>query len=440
MIKLTDINEIPVRVLLLNGSPRKKNNSGILLEKANETIDSLPNTETRELHIFGKHYDPANTKDDFAEFLALWRWADAIVLSAPIYTAAGPGILYHAFDRLATELEPELAQGRYEKAGAVIMQGSETYGMVELGLENAIELFSSLHVIPAYRLAGRVPDKEQPQDERLFAGARELGKQVVDVARILRLASDITPKNRANLFVINAGVDQPEIGDAITARIVNKLSKSELVSVSTYRFAGKRMEGCHHCNQYCYEHFDCVYKDGFQEFKEKWLQADGILWVSSSGRVGPPTAVRCALDRLSENGFSTVLHRTITQSVPYQFAKYRRPEGVIAYDTIRYGGQSLAQQFYFDHAVLRGNLIVTGSDTNYPLGPAAFLRQATQLGSDQFLTDAVDRLTQDIERLTARVLAAKYAAYESLSEEYFPARTKMGLTDKPSYEESVSNE
>lgn len=427
------LDDTPVRVLAINGSPRKNSNSGILLEKALGTLIEQKNVEIQKLYIWDKHYDQADQQDDFDELLEKWRWADAVILSMPVYTAAGPGLLYNAVDRLAEALEPDIRKGEYKKAAGFIMQGSETWGMVELGLENIIDVFASLHCIPVYRLAGRVPDKQPPEDLRLLNGALELGRQVVEIARMLKLGYQQPPVSSANILVLNAGVNDSEIGDKITERVQARLLALPGITAETYRFAGKKIEGCHHCNTYCGKHLECAYKDGFQEFRDKWLRADGLIWICSADYIGPPAIVRCALDRLSETGFSTVMDRFLTQGIPYAFAKYTRPEGSVVYGRKRYGGQQEIQQFFFNHAVLRSNLPVTGSDPNSPLGPAAFLRSASQLGCDQTFTEAVDLFTKDIADLARRVLTAKFAAFESISENYFPSRNRMGITDKEAY-------
>jgi|GEM_PF-2187233 len=433
-----DFGEIPVKLLLVSGSPRKKSNSDLLLNEALIGAQAAGPTEVRSFQFSQKRVFPAESeaeeakRDDFDELLEKWRWADAVIWAMPVYTAAGPGLVYNALDRLAQALRPGLKNAGYRKAAGLIMQGSETWGLLELGLENAIDVFASLHCIPVSRLAGQVPDQQQPP-ESLLERSRALGGEVAEIAGLLRLAYGKPPADDANVVILNAGVENAGIGVQIEERLTARLSGIPGIHVSSFSFSGKKIEGCHHCNSYCGKYLECAYKDGFQEFRRKWLEADGLIWISSANHLGPPVVVRRALDRLSEIGFSTVKHRHLAESAPFAFAKYTRPEASISYGDTRYGGQEQSLQFFITHAVLRGNLPITGSDPQSPLGPAEFLRAVSQLGSNQWFTQAVDSLADDVADLARRVLTAKREAYPGLPDRYYPSRTNMGITDKEAF-------
>ncbi len=432
-MKKSDWESITVNLLLICGSPRKKSNSAILLDRALQGAQQQKNLEVQTFYFSGNQFreDLSGTeRDGFAELIEKWRWADAVILAMPVYTAAGPGLAYSALDRLVEALRPEIANAGYQKVAGVIMQGSEAWGLVELGAQHAIELLACVHCLPVSRLAGRVPDQEPPP-QPLLDNSFAVGNEVAEIARLIKLAHRNPLAASANLLILNAGVEDPGIGAEITKRVENRISGiAANAKVRVFDFAGKKIEGCHHCNSYCGKHLECTYKDDFQEFREKWLWADGIIWVISANRLGAPAIVRRAVDRLSEVGFSSVRHKHLTQGAPFAFAKYTKPEAAIAYGAACYGGQTQAQEFIISHSVLRGNLPVTGSDPQSLLGPADQLRSVSQLGCNLVFIEAVDAIADDVAELSRRVAFAKRAAYDVLPERYFPSRTIMGTADK----------
>ncbi len=427
-----DIKNIPVHLLAINASNRKNSNSQILMDQALEQLKESEWLEIHTLCTYNKRYAPYDKPEDFEAFVMEWKWADAILIFMPVYTAAGPGLIYQAFDRLADVMEPEIRAGIYNKVGAAVIQGSQVYGMEELALENTIDVLAALHVWPLHRLAGRIPDKQKPEDPVLFQSIRNVAKELVEVTRMVKLGYQEEPSRPARIAVLNAGVDDPEIGDALAERILGRLECLPGITAESFRFAGKQFRDCHHCNANCGKTFRCIFQDGFQEFFCKWLRADGLIWIASANQPGPPAAVRCVHDRLSEVGFSTVSYRVRTEGVPYRFAQYTRPEASVVYGRRHYGGQSWAQQFFINVAQQRGSFYLTGREKG-SFGPAALLRTEEQLGCEQSFLEEVDTLTDDVAAFARRLQTVKQAAYESIPELYYPSRTKMGITNKEDY-------
>ena len=95
------------RVILINGSPRKKWNSAALLDKAAEGASSA-GTEVETVHLCdltyrgcsscfackmngGKSYGKCAQKDDLAPLLERIAAADALIIASPVYFGGFPG-------------------------------------------------------------------------------------------------------------------------------------------------------------------------------------------------------------------------------------------------------------------------------------------------------------------------------------------------------------
>lgn len=426
-----NLDEVTVRILAINGSNRKNSNSGILLEYALEDLKKEQNVEVEILHTYNKKYGREEKEDDFLELLEKWNRADGILLILPNYTVGGPGNIYSAFDRLTEALENDIRGGIYKKAAGVLVQGSNVYGMAELAMESTFEVLAGLHVFPVFRLPAHIPDGEKP-GQQLLESVHQMTRETVEGARLIKAAAEIQPEREAVVLILNAGIDDPEIGNGIEDRVKKRLEAKEGIRTEVFRFAGEKLADCHHCNQLCRKTFRCAFQDAFQDFFDKWIRADGLIWITSANQAGPPAEVHDVHDRLSETGFSTVSDRAKRLGVPYRFCRYTKPEAVVSYGKYSYGGQTLSQQFFVNVAEQRGNYYVSGR-MPASLGPAALLRQPTQLGCDQRFTEDVDHLTDDVADLARRIQTAKAAFYETLPELYYNSRTQMGIPDKEGY-------
>ena len=212
-----DLQEIPIRLLAICGSPRKNSNSAKLLEHAVEGARSTGAIEVDTYEFHGKQIRPCTAcskycfehkacvnKDGFIELLEKWNRAEAIIWSLPVYTMGGPALVRGAIDRmgeilLANRLESIRAGGtlpRFLKAAGVIVQGSSRWGGQEIVIEGMHQHLVLMDCIPVNAdmpashagVAGHIPDKAQPTDEEhLLTNSRILGTRVAQVGKILKL-------------------------------------------------------------------------------------------------------------------------------------------------------------------------------------------------------------------------------------------------------------
>ena len=105
-----------MKIMAFNGSPRKKWNTAMMLEKALEGAASQ-GAETSLIHLYdlnfkgciscfecktkdGKSYGKCAVKDDMTSIYAMVREADAIILGAPIYFGDVTGEMRSFMERL----------------------------------------------------------------------------------------------------------------------------------------------------------------------------------------------------------------------------------------------------------------------------------------------------------------------------------------------------
>lgn len=420
-----------LNVLIVNASNRPKGNSHILMEKAMDEISRYEDTVFDTYEIYNKNFGRYDSEKDAEELIKKWDQADTILLFIPNYTVGGPGSLYSAFERLAKHYENDIKNGVYKKTAGVLVQGSAKYGMAELAMESTFQMLAGIHTIPIYRLVAHIPDGTRP-DEELLTGVETMVKESVEGGKLFKLATQENISESARILVVNAGFTNKEIGQEIEKRIITKLKNNKNIETEVFRFKEEPLRDCHHCNALCRKGFRCAFNDQFQEFFDKWIRSDGIIWIVSGEQNGVPAEIHYVHDRLSETGFSTVSDYAVKNNVPYRFCRYTKPEAAIAYGENGYSGQTQAQQFFVNVAEQRGNYFISGR-TPYSLGPATLIRQKSQLGSDRFFTENVDYIVEDVAGIATGIQGAKKILFDELPEIFYNSRTQMGIPDKENY-------
>lgn len=128
------------KIVILNGSPRKKGNTSALIQCFTEGAQSVGHTVTTfhldsmDIHgckgCFGggKDFDhPCVQRDDMEKIYPVYREADVVVLASPLYYWNFSGQLRTAFDRLFAVAECNEGYKNPVKQCALLM-AAEGYG------------------------------------------------------------------------------------------------------------------------------------------------------------------------------------------------------------------------------------------------------------------------------------------------------------------------
>ena len=158
-----------MKVMAFNGSPRKKWNTAILLEKALEGARSQ-GAETELIHLYdlnykgckscfacklkgGKSYGRCNIQDELTPILDGITESDALILGSPIYLGAATGEMRSFFERL---IFPYLV---YDAEGSTLFPKRMPVGFIyTMGVTEKVmkEIGYLEHFKVAERLAGRI--------------------------------------------------------------------------------------------------------------------------------------------------------------------------------------------------------------------------------------------------------------------------------------------
>lgn len=180
------------KIVILNGSPRKKGNTSTLVKAFTEGAESVGNTVTEfflngmDIHgckgCFGGHSSkecPCVQRDDMDKIYPAVKDSDVIVLATPLYYWNMSGQIRTAIDRLFAleEGDGNLLRG-YDRASALIM-AAEGYGFddVTLYYDHLLEHLKWKNL--GHVLAGGNGDAGDIKGKPDLEKAYKLGKSIV---------------------------------------------------------------------------------------------------------------------------------------------------------------------------------------------------------------------------------------------------------------------
>ncbi len=134
------------------------------------------------------------------------------------------------------------------------------------------------------------------------------------------------------------------------------------VTVEHYSLAGKKIAPCIGCNR-CGDLGTCCFKDSFQEFMEKWLEADGLIYASPVYHYAVPAVAKAAIEKLSH-----VMFARFNRRVP----RFSKVGGVLAQGSSRYGGQEAVLQFLINSLLIMNCIPVAGETPSSYVGAPGF--------------------------------------------------------------------
>lgn len=190
-----------VRILGINGSPRKHGNAYKLLTVALKAAE-LEGAEVRAFHIYD--YDikpcigclsddvktcryPCVIEDDMKKLYDEVLKANGIIIASPIYWFSVPGQLKNFIDRLTVFENMIYIDGSCwteGKVAGVIAAGADS-GQIQLISMLFATLNSMGFVIPPWALAYTVNGRDVMRQENALADAANVGRAVALMARMI---------------------------------------------------------------------------------------------------------------------------------------------------------------------------------------------------------------------------------------------------------------
>jgi multimeric flavodoxin WrbA len=487
------LNDVPVRILCINGSPRGRSNSQWLIDQAIQGALSLGKVEIETFNFRAKKMAPCTGcveycakfkkcvhQDDFEKLSEMWLRADGIIWATPVYTFGPPSQVRSWMDRFGEIFFQNMRDKggpllRFTKPTGIIVQGSSRFGGQELTAQAMLEHVVLMDCLPVsgdmphsdQAVLGQVIDKTTPEnDAALLRDSFRIGVRVAEMTKLIKLAKlslasalpDVywysrthigeverpSPGNLnadeacyldimrmddipVSLYAINGSPRAPKRSNSQILLDAAKFGAQQVscIEFNEYSFFRQDIDPCRMCIVYCSKHEECVMVDDFQEFRGKWLKSDGVLWSVPIYHMGPPSIVRAALDRMNELRFQTSRNHQQTQ-----YPRLNKPVGVMVQGGSRFGGQEITQQFFLHHALLLQCLPVTADMPEAYLGVGAQVRSREELLADEHTLKQCQSQGLRVAEMTKIVKAGLMMTQDSLGDEYFPSKEKMGLIER----------
>jgi len=138
---------------------------------------------------------------------------------------------------------------------------------------------------------------------------------------------------------------------------VSKLNSFDVLT-ETYFFRGKEFKPCIACGYCARNAGKCVHNDDFSELKDKWLDADVILYSIPVYHMGIPGQVKCFIDRLGNSLFSTF--KDVFEKDINTLPKLLKVIGSISQGIHLFSGQEHVITDLINHALMMQCIPVTG--------------------------------------------------------------------------------
>jgi len=130
----------------------------------------------------------------------------------------------------------------------------------------------------------------------------------------------------------------------------------DLVKTEKYTFVGKKINPCIACYACMNNKGECVLKDNFQELRDKWIDADVVIYSVPVYTLGIPGMLKNFFDRLAN---SLAFKYWKSDKMPVA-QKYLKVIGAVAQGMHIFSGQELAIINIITHALAMGCIPVTG--------------------------------------------------------------------------------
>jgi len=157
----------------------------------------------------------------------------------------------------------------------------------------------------------------------------------------------------------------------------------EAVQTESYTIAGKKISGCISCFK-CMEKQDCIIEDDFHALRDKWIEADTVLYSIPVYHMGIPGQLKCFIDRLGNSLYCKF----------GGLQKNLKTVGVITQGCHIFAGQEQVMTAVINHALVMGCVPVSGDPWQSYIGAGGWTCNALEADSlsrfyEEKETDAV---------------------------------------------------
>jgi multimeric flavodoxin WrbA len=158
------------------------------------------------------------------------------------------------------------------------------------------------------------------------------------------------------------------------------------VTAETYIFGHTSFAPCDACQAHIKLKGECRIQDGFQELRDKWLDAEAIIYSVPVYHMGIPGQVKCFIDRLG-NSFGYRFQETGSTKPAFYMPRFMKAIGSISQGSHMFAGQEHAQAFINMHALLMRCIPVAGDIWESYIGAGGWTETSHKLNALKALAD-----------------------------------------------------
>jgi multimeric flavodoxin WrbA len=204
----------------------------------------------------------------------------------------------------------------------------------------------------------------------------------------------------------------------------------ERVETNVYIFGKTPFAPCDACQAHRKLKGECRIKDGFQELRDKWLDADAIIYSVPVYHMGIPGQVKCFIDRLG-NSLGYYFSDFMPGEPVFHIPRLMKVIGSITQGSHLFAGQEHAQAFLNTHAMLMRCTPVPGDLWESYIGAGGWTEVSPQVSALKTLLED-GKLDAQIAVRSARSLGKRVVEMAMIIRSGLKANKTL-LSEQPSY-------
>lgn len=202
------------------------------------------------------------------------------------------------------------------------------------------------------------------------------------------------------------------------------------VETEIYIFGQTPFAPCDACQAHKRLKGECRIQDGFQELRDKWLDADAIIYSVPVYHMGIPGQVKCFIDRLG-NSLGYYFSDFLPGEPAFHIPRLMKVIGSITQGSHIFAGQEHAQAFINTHAILMRCIPVSGDLWESYIGAGGWTEVSLKVSALKSLVED-GKLDAQIAVRSAQSLGKRVVEMAMIIRDGLNANKTL-LTEQPSY-------
>ena len=200
------------------------------------------------------------------------------------------------------------------------------------------------------------------------------GKHGLKIGKIKLLGICASPRKGNSLFLLQQALDAAA------------KTYPDTVQTDIYLFGKTRFAPCDACQAHKKRKGECRIHDGFQRLRDKWLDADAIIYSVPVYHLGIPGQLKCFIDRLG-NSLGYYFSELFSEEPVFRLPRLMKVVGSISQGSHLFAGQEHVQIFINAHAVFMRCIPVSGDLWESYLGAGGWTELSLKVNAIKTLVE-----------------------------------------------------